>query len=115
MLTQTAQLHHPPLVLEGAGVGLRTLHYSDFLEQRPAVDWIEVHAENYFADGGYDLFVLQQLRQQMPVSVHGVGLGLGSAQGFRQEHLTKLNALSIALSLRWCQNTCAGGRLLVVV
>ncbi|MFZ6847814.1 DUF692 domain-containing protein [Undibacterium sp. RuRC25W] len=93
MLTQTAQLHHPPLVLEGAGVGLRTLHYSDFLEQRPAVDWIEVHAENYFADGGYDLFVLQQLRQQMPVSVHGVGLGLGSAQGFRQEHLTKLKRL----------------------
>jgi len=93
MLTQPSERSHPQLVLSGTGVGLRTPHYADFLAQTPAVDWIEVHAENYFGDGGYDLFVLQQLRQQLPVSVHGVGLGLGSAQGFRQEHLLKLKRL----------------------
>ncbi|MFZ6752872.1 DUF692 domain-containing protein [Undibacterium sp. Dicai25W] len=74
-------------------MGLRTPHYRDFLQSPVAVDWIEVHSENYFGEGGYDLFVLQTLRQQYPVSLHGVGLGLGSAQGYRQQHITKLKRL----------------------
>jgi len=74
-------------------VGLRTPHYREFLDSSVAVDWIEVHSENYFGEGGYDLFVLQTLRQQYPVSLHGVGLGLGSAQGYRQQHISKLKRL----------------------
>lgn len=80
----------PPV---GAGVGLRTPHYQDFLTVPMNIQWLEVHAENYFGDGGYDLHVLQQLRKNYPVSLHGVGLGLGSAHGFRKEHIAKLQRL----------------------
>ncbi|MFZ6648103.1 DUF692 domain-containing protein [Undibacterium sp. TJN25] len=57
------------------------------------IGWLEVHSENYFGDGGYDLHVLQQLRRDYAVSLHGVGLGLGSAQGFSTAHLQRLQKL----------------------
>jgi uncharacterized protein (UPF0276 family) len=65
-------------VLRGAGIGLRAAHYRAFLDGSPAVDWLEVHSENYFGDGGFDLHVLERVRRDYPVSLHGVGLGLGS-------------------------------------
>jgi uncharacterized protein len=78
----------------GFGIGLRAVHYRDFLAHRPAVDWIEVHSENYFGDGGRDLQVLEQLRADYPLSLHGVGLGLGSATDeFFHSHLARLAAL----------------------
>jgi uncharacterized protein (UPF0276 family) len=78
----------------GVGVGLRAPHYRDFLERRPRVDWIEVHSENYFGNGGWDLHVLDTLRADYPVSLHGVGLGLGSARGFSRTHLERLRRLA---------------------
>ena len=75
------------------GVGLRARHYRDFLDGRPAASWLEVHSENYFGDGGYDLHVLEQVRRDYPVSLHGVGLSLGSADGLRETHLAKLKRL----------------------
>lgn len=83
-------LRQPAHRLHGNGVGLRSRHYQDFLNTPIAIDWLEVHSENYFGDGGYDLHVLQQLRRDYPVSLHGVGLGLGSARGFSNAHLDKL-------------------------
>jgi len=77
----------------GAGVGLRAPHYRDFLESRPPVGWIEVHSENYFGEGGYDRHVLERVRADYPVSLHGVGLGLGSADGLDDRHLGKLKRL----------------------
>ena len=77
----------------GAGVGLRAPHYRDFLESRPAVGWIEVHSENYFGDGGYDRYVLERVRADYPISLHGVGLGLGSADGLDERHLARLKRL----------------------
>jgi uncharacterized protein (UPF0276 family) len=77
----------------GFGVGLRAPHYREFLEHRPAVDWLEVHSENYFGDGGWDLHVLMTLRETYPISLHGVGLGLGSASGISNKHLAKIKAL----------------------
>ncbi len=79
--------------LRGFGVGLRSQHYQDFLAGPVAIDWLEVHSENYFGDGGYDLHVLQQLRRDYPISLHGVGLGLGSALGFSSQHVEKLQRL----------------------
>jgi len=77
----------------GAGVGLRAPHYRDFLESRPPVGWVEVHSENYFGDGGYDRHALERVRADYPVSLHGVGLGLGSADGVDERHLAKLKRL----------------------
>jgi uncharacterized protein (UPF0276 family) len=77
----------------GVGVGLRAPHYRDFLEQRPKVGWLEVHTENYLSQSGWDWHVLQQLRRDYPVSLHGVGLGLGSARGFSDLHLERVRAL----------------------
>jgi len=77
----------------GVGVGLRARHYRDFLASRQPIGWIEVHSENYFGDGGYDRHVLERVRAAYPVSLHGVGLGLGSAEGLDERHLAKLKRL----------------------
>ena len=76
-----------------AGVGLRVPHYRDFLEQRPKVGWLEVHTENFLARSGWDWHVLSTLRRDYPISLHGVGLGLGSARGFSESHLERVRAL----------------------
>lgn len=91
--TSTDKLREPSLALAGNGVGLRSQHYRDFLNAPVAIDWLEVHTENYFGDGGYDLHVLQQLRRDYPISLHGVGLGLGSQRGYSTQHIEKLQRL----------------------
>ena len=77
----------------GTGIGLRAAHYRHFLEGRPRIGWLEVHSENYFGDGGYDLHVLQHVRRDYPLSLHGVGMSLGSADGLHERHLAKLQRL----------------------
>lgn len=80
----------PVQALAGVGVGLRAAHYRDFLERRPRVGWLEVHTENYLQPSGWDSHVLHALRQDYAVSLHGVGLGLGSARGFSEAHLQRV-------------------------
>jgi uncharacterized protein (UPF0276 family) len=79
--------------IHGVGIGLRAGHYREFLDSPPRIDWLEVHSENYFGDGGYDLHVLEQVRSHYPVSLHGVALSIGSADGLRDGHLAKLKRL----------------------
>ncbi|HAT29446.1 MAG TPA: DUF2063 domain-containing protein [Janthinobacterium sp.] len=83
----------PIPALAGTGVGLRAPHYRDFLERRPALAWLEVHTENYLDQSGWDWHVLSDLRRDYPVSLHGVGLGLGSARGFSEQHLERVRSL----------------------
>jgi uncharacterized protein len=78
----------PPQQL--TGIGWRNEHERDLLERRPALPFIEVHSENFFADGGAALTLLRQARQHYEVSLHGVGLALGSAAGLDDWHLHKL-------------------------
>ncbi|MFL6708759.1 MAG: DUF692 family multinuclear iron-containing protein [Massilia sp.] len=78
----------------GVGIGLRAAHYRDFLAAPQPVGWLEVHTENFFHQSGWDAQVLQRLRRDYPVSLHGVGLGLGSARGFSNEHLRRVCALA---------------------
>jgi hypothetical protein len=75
------------------GIGWRHPHYAELLQTRPALDFIEVHAENFFADGGAALSVLAQGRAAYPMSLHGVGLSLGSAMGIDPWHLNQLARL----------------------
>lgn len=86
----TVSAHAPP---RGVGIGLRHAHYGEFLDATPPVDWVEVHSENYFGDGGFDLHVLHAVRRDLPVSLHGVGLGLGSAKPLDTMHVAKLKRL----------------------
>ncbi|WP_431099200.1 DUF692 domain-containing protein [Polaromonas aquatica] len=75
------------------GIGWRHPHYGELLESLPYLDFIEVHSENFFADGGAALAVLGQARKHYPVSLHGVGLALGSACGIDEWHLNQLARL----------------------
>jgi uncharacterized protein (UPF0276 family) len=77
----------------GVGIGLRAANYRELLAGERCVDWLEAHSENYFGDGGYDLHVLTQLRARYPLSLHGVGLALGSVVDIATEHLDHLAAL----------------------
>lgn len=82
-----------PARLPALGIGWRHPHYAALLEQQPALDFIEVHSENFFAPGGAALAVLREGREHYPVSLHGVGLSLGSAAGIDPWHLDQLARL----------------------
>lgn len=75
------------------GIGLRQPHYQQVLQERPPIGWLEVHSENFFQAGGPALTLLQEIRELYPISLHGVGLSLGSATGLHQEHLQRLKKL----------------------
>ncbi|MGE0096976.1 MAG: DUF692 domain-containing protein [Hydrogenophaga sp.] len=91
----TATDRHPaaPTGTCETGIGWRHPHYAALLEQRPALDFIEVHSENFFGAGGAARAMLRIGREHYPVSLHGVGLSLGSAHGLDTEHLDLLAAL----------------------
>jgi uncharacterized protein len=78
-----------PAIPAVAGIGLRNPHVAELLERRPTVGWLEVHAENYMNRGPGTL-ALEKLAGHYPVSVHGVGLSLGTACGLDRNHLTRL-------------------------
>lgn len=76
-----------------AGIGLRPPHFTEVIDALPPVSWFEVHSENYFALGGEMRRLLACVREHYPISLHGVGLSLGSSDGLYQEHLGKLKNL----------------------
>lgn len=98
-MTQTAARlpHAMPAAVEGlraqVGIGWRHPHDAQLLQRRPALDFLEVHSENFFAPGGAALAVLMQGRAHYPISLHGVGLSLGSAGALDEWHLTQLARL----------------------
>jgi len=73
-----------------AGIGLRSAHHDALLAERPAIGFIEAHTENYFHDGGAAMRALLRARANYPLSLHGVGLGLGSAEGVDRDHLARV-------------------------
>ena len=75
-----------------AGLGLRGPHVAEIIATRPAVAWFELHPENYMSEGP-GLASLEKIRRDYPLSLHGVGLSLGSAEGIDPAHLTRLRRL----------------------
>jgi uncharacterized protein len=75
-----------------AGIGLRFAHHREVIQSRPAVAWFEVHSENYMG-GGPTPAILEQVRCHYPISLHGVGLSLGSVEPLSAEHLARIRAL----------------------
>ena len=79
--------------LSGIGIGLRQPHYREVFERLPALAFLEVHSENFFLEGGASMHALERARAAYPISLHGVGLSLGSADALAGEHLAKLKRL----------------------
>jgi uncharacterized protein len=73
-----------------AGIGLRSQHHQSILSVARPPAWVEAHTENYFHDGGPAVRALERARALCPLSLHGVGLGLGSADPLDREHLARV-------------------------
>ncbi len=72
-----------------AGIGLKAEHYDEILETRPDIGFFEVHTENYMGAGGAPRRYLSEIARHYPLSMHGVGLSLGSADGLDAKHLAR--------------------------
>ncbi|WP_339613947.1 DUF692 domain-containing protein [uncultured Parvibaculum sp.] len=83
----------PAACPRAAGVGLKADHYREILDTRPAIGWFEVHAENFMGAGGAPHRYLTAIREHYPLSLHGVGLSLGSAGPLDRAHAKRLRAL----------------------
>lgn len=76
------------------GVGLRHPHFTDILTAPKQVDFVEVHSENFFGQGGAALSVLAQVRESYPVSLHSTSMGLGSLHNVPMHYLKRLMTLT---------------------
>jgi uncharacterized protein (UPF0276 family) len=83
------------------GIGLRAPHAARLARERPPLAFLEVHSENYFGDGGPAIAALEGLRAHYDVSLHGVGLSLGSADRLDRAHLARLGALAGRIAPRF--------------
>lgn len=77
-----------------AGLGFKPQHFREALASPAAGLWFEIHAENYMVEGGPRLAMLEQLRRDRPLSLHGVGLSLGSLSAPDPAHLAALKRLA---------------------
>ncbi|WP_372884949.1 DUF692 family multinuclear iron-containing protein [Shimia sp.] len=82
----------------GSGVGYKPQHFTALMDDAGAVEWLEIHAENYMGDGGRPLAQLRLLAERFPISVHGVGLSIGGEGRLDRAHLARLRHL-----LDWLQ------------
>lgn len=92
-------------IISGYGLGLRTEHYADFLADserlRQRVDWLEVISENYMVPGGKPLYMLDQIRRDFPMVMHGVSLSIGGTAPIDVEYLRHLKVLIERIEPAW--------------
>lgn len=75
------------------GIGLRSPHYLQVIEEKPSVDWFEVHSENFLDENSFSRECLDQVAQHYPLSFHGVGMSLGSVDPINRHHLQRVKSL----------------------
>eukprot|EP01030_Chromulinospumella_sphaerica_P004006 gene4006-3918_t len=85
----------------GFGLGLRTQHYADFLACKQPLDWLEIITDNYLIDGGKPLAVLDAIRRDYPVAMHGVAMSIGASQGVDVPYLQRVKALADRIEPLW--------------
>ena len=85
----------------GFGLGLRTTHYPDFQRQRQPLDWLEVITDNFLVEGGRPLQMLDFIRRDYPVVMHGVAMSLGSADGLDLAYLQQVKQLAKRMQPLW--------------
>ncbi|WP_070962668.1 DUF692 domain-containing protein [Vibrio sonorensis] len=102
----TTHLYH-----QQAGIGLRTPHLDYFDQYRPKLGWLEIHSENYFQPYSHARKIVSSLREDYPISCHGIGLSLGSIEPVNQAHIKQLKTLVddiepflISDHLSWSEN-----------
>lgn len=92
---------HSPYPL-GFGLGLRKEHFADLLTAPPAgVDWFEAISENFMVAGGKPLAVLEQVRRDFPLVLHGVSLSIGGTDPLSADYLDRLAALIDRIEPAW--------------
>ncbi|WP_325894737.1 MNIO family bufferin maturase [Grimontia sp. NTOU-MAR1] len=92
------------------GLGLRTQHYNDFLNARQPVDWLEVISDNFMVNGGKPLAILDRIRADYPMTMHGVSMSIGSVNGLDEDYLKRLKALEQRIEPKWVSDhLCWGG------
>ncbi len=85
----------------GFGLGLRTVHYQDFLASLQPVDWLEVITDNFLVAGGKPLMMLERFRQDYPIALHGVAMSIGAAHGLKTDYLKKVRQLAERIEALW--------------
>ncbi len=96
--------HHASIASPGFGLGLRTSHYSDILASAPAtsgVDWFEVISENYLSGGGKPAAMLDRIRQDYPIVMHGVSMSIGTPDGPSDAYLSALKTMIDRVQPLW--------------
>ena len=89
------------LPMLGYGIGLRTVHFADVVEERVAVDFFEAITENFLDTGGRPLHVLDRVAERTPVVLHGVSLNVGGVDPLDLGYLRKVKALARRVNARW--------------
>jgi len=90
----TIEIFSSALARDAAGAGLKPVHAANILATRPEIGFFEIHAENYMNAGGPNRRMLAAIRELYPVSVHGVGLSLGSMAPLDRDHLARLKEVA---------------------
>lgn len=85
----------------GFGLGLRTTHYADFLAAPQPLDWLEIITENFMVDGGRPLQMLDRIRRDYPMAMHGVAMSLGAPGGPDLAYLQRVKALADRVQPLW--------------
>ena len=85
----------------GFGLGLRSAHYSGFLAERQPLDWLEIISENFMVPGGKPLQMLDAIRADYPMVMHGVSLSIGAVAGPDAAYLRRLRALADRVQPLW--------------
>lgn len=85
----------------GFGLGLRPTHYQDFIAAPQPVDWLELISENYMIQGGKPLAMLDAIRADYPVAMHGVSMSLGSVQELDRDYLAQLKTFARRIDPMW--------------
>lgn len=82
-----------PSFPQGSGVSLKPQHFETIISQQPDIGFFEIHAENYLAAGGPNRHYLDKIRQDYPITVHGVGLSIGGENPLNIQHLNQVAEL----------------------
>ncbi|NRB25259.1 DUF692 domain-containing protein [Shewanella sp.] len=85
----------------GFGLGLRSTHFEEIINTKPAIDWFEIISENYMVDGGKPWYYLEKIRADYPIVMHGVSMSIGSVEPLNFQYLDALKELANKVEPKW--------------